>query len=716
MSPRRAEEDEIAARRGGGAAPPERVDAPECGRPASIRPAVCWRLALVLAGLTACTPIEASLDDAPAADRGVGPDASSACIDDRFGPSGAGAPAAALGVGEYAALVACADAPDWFALEHPPDRAVIVEIRAESDVTGRLWRLGSGPAQQIDVAHGSLLVLRGQGEGLVLEVAGVNVGYALALRAAPIEQVCPSDTGSVAAGGVVERALCADGPDRVELALAAGQPALVHLEPGASSAVRVTLWWPVGAPPTRWVRADELAIEPGRAARFAVAGPAVGALQLSAVADEPSVGDRWTVRVDTSEAPAWAPCTIDASLGAWSRAVDAQGLGEPEPRPAAGARIDALAVGGDGDLAGDLTALSGLGWLDHVGRGSFVGFIPPEGALELRLVTAVDSETGRDAEAPGPTPIPVRVGPDGEVPWAEVVAEVTADACAGGAVALEAALDAAGPTAAAWAIARSAADGLDRLGPLLPEAPAPPVRYRWSPGFAADCGACFRPGERPLIELSGRVSDPDQWDASVVLHELGHYIAAVFSRDDSGGGPHDGSPIEPAIAWSEGFATFFAGWSLGTAMLFDYRVVGVRVTDLEEMDDPRAFGTADGSLTGAVSEHLVAAVLWDYHDRPAADDDPEALDDAVLFGPLFGPLAGPWRDRGAPGVDLVDYLDALWCAEGPLISTAPVAERGFPLDEPTTCRAKIDGRPGEERARPSLDRRRRSGAWELSRR
>ncbi|MDH5543839.1 MAG: hypothetical protein OEY64_12865, partial [Nitrospinota bacterium] len=62
------------------------------------------------------------------------------------------------------------------------------------------------------------------------------------------------------------------------------------------------------------------------------------------------------------------------------------------------------------------------------------------------------------------------------------------------------------------------------------------------------------------IQILGTTSDPDEYDDSVLLHEMGHYVAAVYSQDNSDGGPHSfNGHYDLRLAWSEGWASFFQG-------------------------------------------------------------------------------------------------------------------------------------------------------------
>jgi len=451
---------------------------------------------------------------------------------------------------------------------------------------------------------------------------------------------------------VVDRGPCPDG-HAVRWTAAPGTRFTVRLIPLDADAEGGTaeLWWPHPVDP---IRADRRPLDDD--APWIWSEPVDGAIVRV------SSPGRWRMAVG-AVLPEVEPTAVTGQITGWQRPVTDDGLGDALPFGTAGARVDLL-DGEGGWLA--LTRIAGDGRFELRARA-------PDGPATVRLVS--------EASVAG---LPVRVGPDGRLPWGEAVAEVR------GSAEVELALDPAGATAGAWHVARTIADALTALGPLLPPTASapPPVRVRWRPGFSEGCGSCFRPGDAPLIELGGRISDPDEWDRAVVVHELGHYIAAVFSRDDSGGGPHDGSPIAPAVAWSEGLATFIASWPDRPVQL-DYTLAGVARLDLEAMPQPEAFGTADGTAEGPISERLVAATLWDLFDAPAADDDPAALGDEAIFEPLFEILTGPWSDRGAPGIDLVDYLDALWCvAPDPAVGDV-LSSRDMP--HTPSCRAKSRG-------------------------
>ena len=126
----------------------------------------------------------------------------------------------------------------------------------------------------------------------------------------------------------------------------------------------------------------------------------------------------------------------------------------------------------------------------------------------------------------------------------------------------------------------------------------------------------FDPGRNAAYLVGDRSVDSDEFDDSVILHEYAHFLAERFSRDDSGGGPHfPGDMLDPRVAWSEGWANFFAGLVQGHP---DYRDssglagAGGIGFDLEA-------NSADLSRPGYWDEFSVHSLLWDLVD---IRDDP----------------------------------------------------------------------------------------------
>lgn len=345
-------------------------------------------------------------------------------------------------------------------------------------------------------------------------------------------------------------------------------------------------------------------------------------------------------------------------------------------------------------------------------------------ALELLVVAADAAEDAGDA-APGlvifdgdGVAVPGRPGVPVPVvqPWAWVATpppdaadagdfgEVHIDEAAGaGALALLAQVR-------ALRRAVGATFGRDRLTSLA---------VLWSPLRTPSCLSCYLPmGWGPVVWsapdgevrfdravfFSGTAETPHHYTPSIVAHELGHWVLDTVSRHPEVGGSHGWDQVVPApLAWSEGFSTFFAQWSLsspgapaprffavqsGVEYWIDLDAIGRTAMEGDSsIDVTFPMPLPGGGLSQPLNEAVVAAMLWDLWDGAGAagadDDEPVMLGDPML--PVLASDRMRTMDRGVSEPDLVDYLDALAC-EG--VSTgvelAP-ALMGFPWDGAPLC-------------------------------
>ena len=136
--------------------------------------------------------------------------------------------------------------------------------------------------------------------------------------------------------------------------------------------------------------------------------------------------------------------------------------------------------------------------------------------------------------------------------------------------------------------------------------------------------------------LGDRNSDSDEFDDSVILHEYAHMLAARFSRDDSPGGLHVlGDLLDPRVAWSEGWANFFAAAVRGTSVFVDSKGLGVGLRyDLEE-------NVPVGDRQGYWSESSVHGLLWDLFD--ANEDNGDTVE--VPFASIWKAFTELRNDR-----------------------------------------------------------------------
>ncbi len=578
-------------------------------------------LATVLV-LTACAPSDAD-PDSPHSEWDFG--APPVCEDDRFGPSTAEFPAARLGGGFERDLVLCPGKRDWFSIDARPGDRVRVGVMAEGEVDAVLLDVGG---ETLDEGRGAAVWLRATVPpgGLRVGVGGVG-RYTLHVDPEAFEGRCDEDDNDSPdrATSLTEgvHTACFGDEDWYVIEASSGGRVDISVQHEGGGPVELAVYDATGR-----FEAARTTAEEGRVGDVArVAGDPSRVLVRVRPAND-SGEARYVLIVDEATDPEARPGSRTGRVSAFDRPLTPDGFGPDDTWAVDGLQVDVVDEGVV--VASGLTDGDGRYTIRYVSSGEVEVVVRAEVHVGDRRVSVEDHD-GRVWRGTGP-----------------------------------------GAMDAAIHIAATAAEGLRRSASQLPDRAAPlPVRFRWQPGASADdCNTCFRPGPRPVIDLSGKASDPDEWDDAVILHELGHHLAAVYSRDDSTGGRHGGARTAPEIAWSEGWASWFSAWLAEDPVLLDARLDTVRITDLEAMEEEDAFGV-DGEL---VSERLVAAVLWDLYDDPEDDDDPVALDEAVMWAAFLG------LREAAPGVDLADFLDRVVC-EAPRI-TEVLEARGYPYAPP----------------------------------
>ena len=196
---------------------------------------------------------------------------------------------------------------------------------------------------------------------------------------------------------------------------------------------------------------------------------------------------------------------------------------------------------------------------------------------------------------------------------------------------------------------------------------APKVYVYWKKGFnpvtyldqsAISSFSFYLPGRRQLFIVGGANDDisatnTDHFDNIIILHEYGHFIEDIFSKTDTPGGSHSARyVIDPRLAWSEGFATFFANAVLGQPAYIDS--TGLPPNDLlkinenlEEHPPTRDKSQADGE--GNFREFSIARSLWDmldpytYNNSFIEDQDDDPVDDGS-FAEFWSVFSGPFKD------------------------------------------------------------------------
>ena len=190
------------------------------------------------------------------------------------------------------------------------------------------------------------------------------------------------------------------------------------------------------------------------------------------------------------------------------------------------------------------------------------------------------------------------------------------------------------------------------------------------------------------LNFRGDTYDDDGYDDSVMAHEFGHIIEYGYGRTSNPGTIH--SPFDkvpPVLAWSEGFADWTSSAIRQSPIYTDTNGLGGFFFDIDATVTPV---NPQGSMTQEMSENTVAEILWDLSDAPSTDDDPVAGTVGSILRVEKDYFGAAPQDRGASGIDFVDFLDGYLNLGGQSIcegTRAVVGSRGFPYDfaGPTAC-------------------------------
>jgi len=153
----------------------------------------------------------------------------------------------------------------------------------------------------------------------------------------------------------------------------------------------------------------------------------------------------------------------------------------------------------------------------------------------------------------------------------------------------------------------------------LPAVP-PLLLIYWESGST---NGTYFSGLQDAVFLLGGSADPDEYDDDIILHEIGHWVAHHFSRDDTLGGPHTiVDQLDPRTSWSEGWAHY---WSAAVRRFFpgEYPSPQTQVDNLGAGFsvfgiDPPSFPS---QTVMATNEVAVATVLWDITDSQGGTFD-----------------------------------------------------------------------------------------------
>ncbi len=174
----------------------------------------------------------------------------------------------------------------------------------------------------------------------------------------------------------------------------------------------------------------------------------------------------------------------------------------------------------------------------------------------------------------------------------------------------------------------------DKVRTAHPSADLNDLVVRWGANYGG--GTYYTTSENALYINGKRDSDSDEFDDMIVAHEFGHFVDNNLYRSDSIGGPHYlEERLDPRVAWSEGYATAFAGMTLEERLYRD--TCGVNGgTICVGFDIENNASLSDNE--GYYNEASVFAIL-----RDLWDDNGESWDTLnypySIFGNIWGDTA-----------------------------------------------------------------------------
>lgn len=341
-----------------------------------------------------------------------------------------------------------------------------------------------------------------------------------------------------------------------------------------------------------------------------------------------------------------------------------------------------------------------------------VSFVPGAGPLRVELRTTLGTPTGETvlgvarADASGYW----RWTSDGDPSCGAPAVTVTPTA-GGAQVGPWTLREACGSGAAAiFRIARQAVRWFDPELGAGGEGLVPTLAVRWSPGVQGDCVACFLGGAADQVQiegdayatqvlLSGREHTPSHWSPSVIAHEVGHWAMAAYSRSPTEQGKHAlNAPCAPGLAYKEGWATAFGQRVLGASadgagapvyrtMLLN-QVYWVDLRTLDSTFGVLALPAPALGVAQPLHEFVVASALWKLWTEGGEPGSPwPALGESGMRTVLASERLRGELDRGYPGLDLLDFLDASVCEQQATSEqlAALLGPLGFPWEGGAVC-------------------------------
>ena len=196
--------------------------------------------------------------------------------------------------------------------------------------------------------------------------------------------------------------------------------------------------------------------------------------------------------------------------------------------------------------------------------------------------------------------------------------------------------------AAPFAILDTLRTSIDKVLSVAPETVFPALRVFWSvnnvpaygdPAVGQIGTTSFTQDQSgPVIYVLGKEDlDTDEYDASVITHEWGHYYQSAFGRDDSPGGAHSmADSLDARLAFSEGWGNAWSGIALGRSNYTD--ALGTAQASAGSTNLDLRQGPPDRS--GWYREASIHSILWQLNARAG-------------FKPIHDVMTGPLASGAA---------------------------------------------------------------------
>jgi len=193
-----------------------------------------------------------------------------------------------------------------------------------------------------------------------------------------------------------------------------------------------------------------------------------------------------------------------------------------------------------------------------------------------------------------------------------------------------------------------------------------PLRGLWTPGVEPGTGFAVDPNGA-FIQVNGGVGpagNPDEYDDGILLHAFGHYMAKVYSKDASPGGPHSliDNTQDIRLSFSEGWASFISGAMRGDRFIVD--VVGGNppnnavnlILDLESTPA----GVKD-LLVYTTNELAVAKTLWDIFDNNTVNEFFDEIGTGIT--PIWDVMRNYFPQSSVKAASMEDFWEG-WFVRG----------------------------------------------------